>query len=91
MSSSDRPTTTSGITMGALTMPLNSVRPEKRLYLTNAKAAKVPSTTEPQAVMKAIFRLSHRPPSISVSCVSCAYHFSVKPRHTLGSGESLKE
>ncbi len=31
ISSSDRPTTTSGMTSGAFTMPLNSVRPVKRL------------------------------------------------------------
>ena len=71
ISSSDRPITTSGITSGALTMPENSVRPVKRLYLTSAKAASVPSTTAPQAVMKAIFRLSHRPESISRSLASC--------------------
>ena len=91
ISSSDRPTTTSGITSGAVTMPENSVRPLKRLYFTSAKAASVPSTTEPQAVRKAIFRLSHRPARISPSLSSAAYHFSVKPRQTLGSGESLNE
>ena len=41
--------------------------------------------------MNAIFRLSHRPASISWSLASAAYHFSVKPRHWLGMGESLKE
>ena len=82
---------TSGITSGALTMPENSVRPVKRRYLTSAKAASVPSTTEPQAVKKAIFRISHRPASISRSLASAAYHLSVKPRQTLGTGESLNE
>ena len=91
ISSSDRPTTTSGITSGALTMPENTVRPVKRLYLTSANAAIVPITTEPQAVRKAICRLSHRPCRISRSFASAAYHLSVKPRHTLGSGESLNE
>ena len=89
--SSDRPTTTSGITSGALTMPENIVRPLKRLYLTSATAASVPMMTEPQAVKKAMRRLSHRPLSISWSSGSAAYHFSVKPRHTLGSCESLNE
>ncbi len=72
-------------------MPENSVRPAKRLYLTSANAVSVPSTTEPQAVRKAIFRLSHRPASISESRASAAYHLSVKPRQTFGIGESLKE
>ena len=91
MSRSESPTTTSGITRGALAMPENSVRPVKRLYLTRAKAASVPSTTEPQAVKKATFRLSQRPASSSWSEASCVYQRSVKPRHTLGRGESLNE
>ena len=47
--------------------------------------------TEPQAVRKAIFRLRSRPAWISRSSASAAYHLSVKPRQTLGIGESLKE
>ena len=91
ISSRDSPTTTSGITSGALAMPLNSVRPKKRLYLTSAKAVSVPSTTEPHAVKNAIFRLSHRPEIISLSLASAPYHFSVNPRQTFGIGESLNE
>jgi hypothetical protein len=82
---------TSGITSGALTMPENSVRPLKRRYFTSAMAASVPSTTDEHAVKNAIFSESHRPDSISVSVPSAAYHFSVKPRQTLGTGESLNE
>ena len=72
-------------------MPENAVRPVKRRYFTSANAASVPSTTAPQAVKNAMRRLSHRPLSISRSFGRLAYHFSVKPRHTLGSGESLNE
>ncbi len=72
-------------------MPANSVRPPKRRYLISVNAAIVPSTTEPQAVKKAIFRLIQKPESISRSFASALYHLSVKPRHTLGSGESLNE
>ena len=50
ISSSERPMITSGITSGALTMPENSARPLNRRYLTSAKAASMPSTTEPHAV-----------------------------------------
>ena len=82
---------TSGITSGALTMPENKVRPVKRRYRTSAKADSVPSSTAPVAVMKAIFRLSHRPLSISVSRTSPAYHLRVKPAQVLGMGESLNE
>ena len=72
-------------------MPANSVRPLKRRYLVSANAANVPSTTDPQAVRNAIFRLSHRPDSSSWSDASATYHFSVKPRQTFGMAESLKE
>lgn len=82
---------TSGITSGALTMPENSVRPAKRLYLTSANAARVPRITEKVAVKKAILRLSHRPPSISLSFSRPAYQRVVKPAHWLGTGESLNE
>ena len=51
----------------------------------------MPSTTEPVAVRKAICRLSQKPEMISVSVVSAWYQRSVKPRQTLGSGESLNE
>ena len=47
--------------------------------------------SEPQAVKKAVFRLSQRPAIISRSPGSAAYHFSVKPAHRFGIGESLKE
>ena len=72
-------------------MPVNSVRPPKRRYLTSANAASVPSTTDPKAVITAIFRLSTRPLISSVSPASWAYHLSVKPRQTLGMAESLNE
>ena len=88
---SDKPTITSGMTKGALTMPTNRVRPLNRRYFTRANAAKVPRTTELQAVMKAIFIDSHRPDSTSWSCSSAAYHFSVKPPQTEGSAELLNE
>ena len=82
---------TSGITSGAFTMPLKSMRPVNRRYLTRANAASVPSTSELHAVKKAIFSDSHRPPSISPSLASLTYHLSVKPFHKLGTGESLNE
>ena len=91
INSSDRPTTTSGMTSGALTMPENAVRPKNRLYFTSENAASVPSTTAPQAVRKAIFRLSHRLAMISLSLARSRYHLSVKPRQALGTGESLNE
>jgi len=40
---------TSGITSGALTMPVKSVRPRKRRYFTSVKPAMVPRKTEPIA------------------------------------------
>ena len=90
-SSKARPITTSGMTSGALTMPAKTVRPRKRVYFTKVNAASVPSTTAPQAVRKAIFRLSHSAASRSSSCSRASYQRSEKPRHTLGTGESLKE
>ncbi|SVJ76247.1 Uncharacterised protein [Klebsiella pneumoniae] len=49
-SSSDRPVITSGITSGAVTMPPNSVRPRKRGMRVRTKAARVPRSTEENAV-----------------------------------------
>ena len=82
---------TSGMTRGALTMPLKSVRPVKRRYLTRAKAARVPNTTDAQAVKNAMRRLSQRPAIISRSLASAPYHFSVKPAQRFGMVESLNE
>ena len=91
ISSKDSPTMTSGITSGALTMPVNKVRPVNRWYLTSEKAASVPSSTDEHAVKKAIFIDSKKAEIISSSAASAPYHFRVKPRHEFGTGESLNE
>ena len=82
---------TSGITSGALTMPEKSVRPKKRRYFTSANAARVPSTTEAQAVSSAIFSDSHRPADDLAVVGQRRVPLSEKPRQTLGSRESLNE
>jgi len=91
INSSDNPMITSGITKGALTMPLNKVRPLKRPNLTSENAANMPKTTDPQAVKNAIFSDNHSPEIISRSFASVRYHLVVKPPHWVGSGESLNE
>ena len=55
------------------------------------KAAKVPSTTEAQAVSTAIFNDRPKPLMISVSFISSAYQRTEKPLHTMSCRELLKE
>jgi hypothetical protein len=55
-------------------MPANIVRPKKRRYRVRAKAARVPRTTEAEAVASATLSESARPASSSRSLASAAYH-----------------
>ena len=81
---------TSGITSGELTMPMNRVRPVKRLNLVMATAAKLPNKTEAVAVSSAILRESTKPSTICSSRASSSYHLSEKPVQEVTSGLSLK-
>ncbi|MDR8732422.1 hypothetical protein FEQ05_06792 [Burkholderia pseudomultivorans] len=90
-SSSEIPWITSGITSGALIIPVYSVKPLKRPKRASTKPAHVPITTDAVAVSRPIFSDSHAALSNSSSCHSAAYHFSEKPDHTVTSFDSLNE
>ena len=90
ISSSDRPTITSGITSGALIMPEKRVRPRKRGWRSSVSAASVPSTTEPVALAAAICSDRNSAWRMSSSPTSFSYQRSEKPAQTLGTGESVK-
>ena len=91
INSSERPMMTSGITSGAPSMPVNSMRPPKRPRLTNASDANVPNTTDPLAEKKASRSDSHNALSSSWSDASARYHFSVAWPHWFITCESLNE
>ena len=82
---------TSGITIGAETMPENNVRPRKLRKRTSATAARVPSTKAMVALMAAICRLSQAAPSICGSLNSSPYHLVEKPDQTVTKRFSLNE
>ena len=88
--SSESPMITSGITNGELTMPANRVRPGKRLKRVSASAARVPSTTEAQAVQKAILSDRAKPLMISASSASASYQRSDQPPQFVTIGLALK-
>ncbi|VEB42328.1 Uncharacterised protein [Chromobacterium violaceum] len=85
------PCITSGITSGALTMPVNSVNSRKRPKRPSTKPTQVPITTDAVAVISAIFRLSQAALISSSSSSSAAYHLVEKPDHTVTSLDSLNE
>ncbi|CAJ6271202.1 Uncharacterised protein [Burkholderia pseudomallei] len=90
-SNSEMPWITSGITSGALIMPVYSVKPRKRPKRASTKPAHVPMNTDANAVSRPIFSDSHALVSSSSSRQSAAYHFSEKPDHTVTSFDSLNE
>ena len=87
ISSRDKPVITSGITSGAVVMPVISVRPLKRRKRDSAKPASVPRMTAPVALIEAM-----RSDSLIWSlCSSSRYHLVEKPAHTVTSRDSLNE
>ena len=85
------PVTISGITSGALTMPVSSNRPRNVLNRTREIAASVPSTTAPVDTTTPIFSDSHAASRIWSLCISSAYQPVENPPQTLTSEEALKE
>ena len=87
----DRPVMTSGMTSGAVISAENSDLPGNWRKRVITIAAIVPSTTEAQAVRKAISRLTLAASIICLSRNSSPYHFSEKPDQTVTRRFSLKE
>ena len=70
---------TSGMTKGALTMPENKVRPLKRPYRTNTKAANVANTTDNMPTVVATFKEVQNPSIRRVSRIRASYQRKEKP------------
>src|SRR5574343_901397 len=90
-SSMDRPVMTSGITIGAVIMPANSVLPGKRLKRASTKPAIVPRMTAAVALASAIWIESFTADMICSLLNSETYHLVEKPPHTVTSLEALNE
>ena len=89
--SSEMPVITSGITSGAVTMPVISVRPRKRPSRARASPASVPSAVAIVALTTAISRLSMAASRMSSLSSSDRYQRKEKPPHIVTSRESLNE
>src|SRR5262249_37629941 len=85
------PVMISGMTSGALTIPVSNSRPGKRAKRTSATAASVPRTTAPVEAATATWSDSNAAPSSWRSCSSWPYHAVEKPPQTFTSGEALNE
>ncbi len=85
------PVMISGITKGALTMPVSSRRVRKTLNLTRDMAASVPRITEPVETTTPIFKLSQAASRIWSLCSSCAYQPVENPPQTLTRDDALNE
>jgi hypothetical protein len=81
----------SGITNGALTMPVSSNRPRKSLNRTNEIAASVPRITDPVDTTTPICSDSHAASSIWSLCSSCVYQLVENPPQTLTRADALNE
>ena len=90
-SSSDSPVMTSGITSGAVVMPVIRVRPLKRRNRDSANPASVPRITAPVALMAAILSESLAALMICSFWNSSTYHLVENPAHTVTSRDSLNE
>ena len=90
-SSSDRPVITSGITIGAVTRPVNSVRPAKRPCRASASADTVPRPVASTADSAATRSDTQAAASNGASASSTPYHRVEKPPQTVTSAEALKE
>src|ERR1700716_2213602 len=77
ISSSDRPVITSGITIGAVVIPDNKVRPRKGPNRASATPASVPRMTAPVAETSAIRIDSQAAPTICPFDNNSPYHLSV--------------
>src|ERR1700676_2299603 len=85
------PVMISGITSGALTMPVSSNRPRKSPNRTNEIAASVPRITDPVDTTTPIFSDSQAASRIWSLCSSWAYQLVENPPQTLTSADALKE
>ena len=90
-SSNDRPVITSGMTIGDVIMPENSVRPRKRPNRASARPAIVPSIVASVADVTAMRRLSQVASSTCSFCSNAAYQRVENPPQTVEMRELLKE
>jgi hypothetical protein len=89
-SKSDSPVITSGMTSGAVDMPVSSARDRNRPNRVSTYAASVPSPTASVALTAATCRLIQADPRICGSRSSSPYHLVEKPPQTVTSLLSLK-
>src|SRR5579863_9419034 len=85
------PVMISGMTSGALTIPVSSSRPRNTVKRTREIAASVPRMTAPVDTTMPIFKLSQAASRIWSLWTSSEYQLVEKPPHTLTSAEALKE
>src|SRR5690606_28262915 len=90
-SSIEMPSTTSGMTSGALTMATYSEKPRNLPMRARTKPAQVPMMTAAVAVSAAMRSDSHAADNSALSLNSDWYHLSEKPDHTVTRVDSLKE
>ena len=90
-SSRDRPVMTSGMTRGAVTMPVNRVRPRKRRNRASTNPAIVPRAMATVAFRVAIRRLIHAAWRIWSFSSRAPYHWVENPAQTVTSLDLLKE
>ena len=89
-SKSDKPVIISGITKGAVIIPVNKGLALNFLNLTKAIEARVPKQMAMEALIKAIFRLNQADCKICGSLKSSPYHFVEKPPQTVTNLDLLK-
>src|SRR4249919_1543169 len=87
----DNPVITSGMTSGAVIRAPNSSLPRNWRKRVITSEAIVASTTDAQAVKKAMRMLTQAASMMPLSRNSSPYHFTEKPAHTVTSFDSLKE
>src|SRR5579863_2445767 len=85
------PVMISGITSGALTIPVSSSRPGKDVKRTSAIAASVPMTTAPVEAASPTSTDNSAASSTWRLCSSCPYQAVEKPPQTFTSEEALNE